>query len=171
MTTGEPRVGRALRHDLRFGILTWVGIINQLTTTQANRLLANTELPFTQFIMLNHFSHQPDEGKTVSGIARAMQQPQPGTTKTVQKLLAKGFLNTAPNPADGRSQQLFLTDSGHAAHAAAIGRLAPGFASAFADWNDEDMMALFALLDRLKSYLDDNRLEDRSGAGESLSAS
>ena len=152
-------MGQALRHDLRFGILNWVGIINQLTTTQANRLLANTELPFTQFIMLNHFSHRPDAGKTVSAIARAMQQPQPGTTKTVQKLLAKSFLRTETNANDGRSKQLFFTDAGREAHARALEHLAPGFRAALADWSDEDMMACFALLDRLKTYLDDHRLQ------------
>lgn len=157
MARPESQMGRALRSDLRFGILNWVGIINQLTTTQANRLLAATELPFTQFIMLNHFSHRPDEGKTVSRIAQAMQQPQPGITKTVQKLLRKEFLRTAANPDDGRSKQLFLTDAGSAAHAQAIEYLGPGFRATFAEWSDEDMMTLFALLDRLKTYLDDNR--------------
>jgi len=159
MKRPESRIGQALRHDLRFGILNWVGIINQLTTTQANRLLAYTELPFTQFIMLNHFSHRPDEGKTVSGVAQALQQPQPGTTKTVQKLLAKGSLRSEISNNDARSKQLFLTETGIEAHARALEYLSPGFRAAFADWSDEDMMACFKLLDRIKTYFDDNRLE------------
>ena len=61
-----------------------------------------------QFVMLNHFSHRPDEAKTVTSVARALQQPQPGVTKTVQKLVAKGWLRGRSSEGDGRSKLLML---------------------------------------------------------------
>ena len=77
---------------LAFRIVNWIGIIDQLTTTEGNRLLKPLGLPLPQLVMLNHFSHRPDEARTVTSIARALQQPQPGVTKNVQNLVAKGWL-------------------------------------------------------------------------------
>ncbi len=143
--------------DRGFRVLNWIGIINQLATTRANRVMAAHDLPMTQFVMLNHFSHRPDEGKTVGRIAAAFQQPQPGVTKTVQKLVERGYLEPRPNPADGRSRLLYLTPEGAAAHRAAIAALGPDLDRVFAGWSDKDLRRLFDYLDRLKLYLDRNR--------------
>ena len=77
---------------LAFRIVNWIGMINQLATTEGNRVLKAIGLALPLFVMLNHFSHRPDEARTVTSIARALQQPQPGVPKTVQKLVALGFL-------------------------------------------------------------------------------
>ena len=69
-------------------IFNWIGIIDQLATARAEHTLADLKLPFPQFVMLNHFSHRPHEAKTVTAVASALQQPQPGVTKTIQKLIA-----------------------------------------------------------------------------------
>jgi len=155
MTESRPAAG--LRPDLRFRIINWIGIIDQLAATQANRVLRAHDLQLPQFVMLNHFSHRPDEEKTVTGIARAMQQPQPGVTKTVQKLVARGWLQERPAAGDGRSKVLKLTPRGRARHATAVAALLPFLEPAFADWSDEDLARLFAMLDRLKVYLDTHR--------------
>jgi DNA-binding MarR family transcriptional regulator len=143
--------------DLRFRILNWVGIIDQLASNRANRTLRDLDLPLPQFVMLNHFSHRPDDGKTVGGIARAMQQLPPAVTKTTQKLLAKGYLREAPSPEDARSKQLFLTARGRVAHGKAIAALVPEVVPAFADWKPADLEQFWQYLDRLKLWLDQNR--------------
>lgn len=143
--------------DIRFRIVTWIGIINQLVSTKANRLLKDHGLPFPQFVLLNHFSHRPEEGKTVTGIARAMQQPQPGITKTIAKLTQRGFLEARPSTSDGRSKVVFMTAAGKAAHKGAVAILMPEMGDIFADWAEDDLMQLFAGLDAVKVYLDDNR--------------
>lgn len=143
--------------DVEFRIINWIGIIEQLSSTKARQALEGTNVPMPQFIMLNHFSHKPDEGKTVSRIAWAMQQPQPGITKTIAKMLAKGFLREEPHPEDGRSKILFLTEVGREAHAMAGGRLSAATNTVFDHWNEEDKEAFFAYLDRLKVFLDENR--------------
>lgn len=143
--------------DLRFRILNWVGIIDQLASTKANRTLRERDLALPQFIMLNHFSHRPDEAKTVGGIARAMQQLPPAVTKTTQKLLAKGYLREAPSAEDARSKQLFLTARGKAAHGKAIAALLPEVVPAFVDWKPADLEQFWQYLDKLKLWLDQNR--------------
>ncbi|MBX3498521.1 MAG: winged helix-turn-helix transcriptional regulator [Alphaproteobacteria bacterium] len=145
---------------LPFRIVTWIGIIDQLAGSAANRLLAPLDLPLPQFILLNHLSYRPGTesgGHTIMELARALQQPQPGITKTVQKLVDKGFLAERGNPRDGRSKLLRMTARGAAAHQAAIEALMPELARAFAGWSAEEMRRLFADLDRLKLWLDADR--------------
>jgi DNA-binding MarR family transcriptional regulator len=145
---------------LPFRIINWIGIIDQLAGSAANRLLGPLDLPLPQFIVLNHFSYRPgteDGGHTIMALARALQQPQPGITKTVQKLVDKGLLAERANPRDGRSKLLQMTSRGRAAHQAAIAALMPELGRAFDGWSAKEMQRLFADLDRLKAWLDADR--------------
>jgi DNA-binding MarR family transcriptional regulator len=142
---------------LAFRIVNWIAIIDQLASTEANRVLRPLGLQLPQFVLLNHFSHRPDEAKTVTSVARALQQPQPGVTKTVQKLVAKGWLRERSSEGDGRSKLLVLTPAGIAKHRAAVAALSPGLERAFAGWSQDDRRALFALLDRVKVWFDQDR--------------
>ncbi len=139
---------------LGWQIFNWIGIINQLSTTRASRSLAELNLSMTQFIMLNHFSHRPQEAKTVTGVASALQQPQPGVTKIVQKLVSRKFLRADPAPGDGRSKLLMITPKGLEMHARAIAAFVPRFSDVFSGWEDPEMEDLARQLDRLKVWLD-----------------
>lgn len=142
---------------LPFRIVNWIGIIDQLASTEANRTLKPLGLQLPQFVLLNHFSHRPDEAKTVTAIARALQQPQPGVTKNVQGLVAKGWLKESANGEDGRSKLLTLTASGLAKHHAAVAALTGPLDRIFSDWSERDRRALFTMLDRLKIEMDERR--------------
>jgi DNA-binding MarR family transcriptional regulator len=139
---------------LGWRIFNWIGIIDQLATTRASRSLAELKLPFPQFVMLNHFSHRPQEAKTVTSIAAALQQPQPGVTKTIQKLIARKLLKADPAPGDARSKLLTITPRGLDLHARAVATFVPQFAEVYSGWDDAEMAELFAKLDRLKVWLD-----------------
>ena len=142
---------------LSFRIVNWIGIINQLAAADATRTLKPLGLSFSHFILLNHFSHRPDEPRTITGVARALQLPQPGVTKNIQKLVAKRWLRERSNSEDGRSRLIALTPAGQAKHRAAIAALMPGLARTFADWPEHDLHAMFVMLDRLKIRLDSDR--------------
>jgi DNA-binding MarR family transcriptional regulator len=142
---------------LSFRIVNWIGIIDQLASTEAGRVLRPLDVPLPQFILLNHFSHRPDEPRTVTTIARALQQPQPGVTKTVQKMVSRGWLKEQASGEDGRSKVLWLTAAGKAKHRAALAALMPGLDAAFAGWPETDRRRLFELLDRLKVWFDASR--------------
>ena len=135
-------------------ILTWIGIINQLAQARSTRALAALKLPYPQFLLLNHFSHRPEEAKTVTGVATAMQQPQPGITKTVQKLIARKYLRATAVPNDGRSKLLYLTPKGLETYGRAIAALVPVFRDLYEPWSEAEMNDLIAKLDRLKVGLD-----------------
>lgn len=145
------------KYLLDFRIVNWIGIINQLSATKTRQYLEGTDVPPPQFVLLNHFSHNPTEGKTVSKIAWAMQQPQPGITKTLAKMVTKGFLEEQPNPEDGRSKILFVTPKGTAAHGEAKRRLISGLDGVFDDWQEQDKLQFFEYLDKLKIHFDDHR--------------
>jgi DNA-binding MarR family transcriptional regulator len=93
----------------------------------------------------------------VTSVARALQQPQPGVTKTVQKLVHQGWLGERPNGEDGRSKLLVLTAAGRAKHQKAVAALLPRVAPAFAGWTAAEQRQLFELLDRLRLWFDANR--------------
>jgi DNA-binding MarR family transcriptional regulator len=152
MPSETPRPG-----DKRYQIVTYVGIADQLLTTAANRALAHDDLPLAQFVMLQHFSHEPERGHGVSQVADAFQVPQPGVTKMLQRLVRKGFLEVRPGPEDGRLKLHFLTPAGLAAHRAGVARLMPEVARIFTDWPPEDIDRLHGLLFRLKTWLDRDR--------------
>ncbi len=149
-------MARLTESDIRLGakILTWIGIIDQLSTTRVTRALAPLKLPYPQFVLLVHFSHRSEEAQTVTGVASAMQQPQPGITKTIQKMLTKKLLRAVPAPGDARSKLLYLTAKGSETHAKAIAALVPVFRDLFEPWSSEEMNELIEKLDRLKVWLD-----------------
>lgn len=140
---------------LGYDILTYVGIIEHLTRTRAEKALRGTGVTFPQFAFLNHFRRRPaEEPKTVTSIARAFQQPQPGVTKTLQKMLAQGLIKAVDAPDDGRSRLLALTPKGIKAHDKALAVLSDQFRAAFTDWTEPEMTALFQHLSKLKAWMD-----------------
>lgn len=138
-------------------MISWLGITNQLMTTRGNQMLADTNLPMPQFIMLNHFSWRPDEPRTISGMASAFQANQPTVTKTAQQLVAKGFLDVRPSEQDGRVKLHYLTSAGRKAHMAAFRRMAPEMRAMLADWSPDEVDTMHRLLFRLKEWLDSHR--------------
>ncbi len=143
--------------SLGYRILNWIGIIEQLSRTKANRETNEIGLPWNQFVLLNHFSHRPEEGKTVTSVARAMQQQQPGVTKTMKAMVEKGFLRLEEDKDDRRVKHHFLTTEGIRIHRDAIARILPMVGDLFAGWTPEEMAHLFKALDRIKVNLDENR--------------
>ena len=140
-----------------FRILTWIGIIEQLTRSAADRNLKAVDLSYPEFTLLTHFSHGHPPEKTVTGIAAAMQQLQPAVTKTVQKLLAKGLLKASPSALDGRSKVLTMTAKGTQALGRALMQLAPALCGVLDGWSDAELREFFRLLDRLKTHMDASR--------------
>ncbi|MEQ9641950.1 MAG: MarR family winged helix-turn-helix transcriptional regulator [Alphaproteobacteria bacterium] len=143
--------------DPRWRATNWIMICAQLIGTRGRHLLAATDLPPPQFIMLNHFSHHPEREQRVADIAAAFEVNQPAVTKTLQKLVTKGFLEVRAGEQDRRARFHKITSAGLAAHAKARDVFGPDLATVFADWSDDELAQFIRLLDKLKVYLDDNR--------------
>jgi DNA-binding MarR family transcriptional regulator len=138
-------------------VMTLIGIIDQLYTTRASGILKSSGLPYPRFSLLHHFSYNPTRGWTIGELARVMEMNQPAITKLVQRLEAQKYLRAESDAQDGRIKRLFVTDAGRRAHADAIQALGPETQRAFESWPTVEIEDLRLPLERLKSWLDDNR--------------
>jgi DNA-binding MarR family transcriptional regulator len=138
-------------------ILIWIGVANQLTTTRFNQLMTESNLPLPQFAMLNHFSRNPQQTHTITQLASAFQANQPATSKTVQHLIDKGYLDFQVSQEDKRVKFHTITEAGLAALQKAITQIRPDTQLIFADWSFEEIDMLHQSLFRLKNWLDDHR--------------
>ncbi|WP_333714198.1 MarR family winged helix-turn-helix transcriptional regulator [Yoonia sp.] len=138
-----------------FAVFNEIGIINQLGSTlfQA-RLPDGLQVP--HFAVLNHLVRLGD-GRTPLSIASAFQVPKTTMTHTLAGLEKRGLITMEPNPTDGRSKVVRLTETGRAARAAAIATMAAPIARIRADLGDEVIFALLPQLQTLRQFLDQNR--------------
>ena len=123
--------------------------------TRVNRTLRGHNLPYAQFVILNHLASLPGESWTVTGLASALETGQPGVSKILRRLASKGFIHIGPDPEDARVKRHRLTRAGKLAHREAFRRIAPHADDIFSGWQGADIDALHDLLYRLKSSLRD----------------
>ena len=138
-------------------ILTWCGVIAQLSRTRAKKITADAELPYPLFILLRHFCHDPRRKWTISQLTAAFETGQSGMTKQVQKLIDRGYLATETDSHDARIKWIQVTQAGSDLRDKLLNTLAPDQAWLFSDWTDSDIKAFHQHLYRLKTYLDENR--------------
>lgn len=134
-------------------ILIWLGTAARRLNNRVNRALEGGELPYAQFVVLNHLASLPGQSWTVSALAAALETGQPAVTKILQRLIAKGFVQAKRDPDDHRRRHHQLTPAGESAYRVAAERLAPESGAVFSTWSDHDIETLHALLHRLKDTL------------------
>ena len=148
--TAEAEAEAQLRRA--FGVLTEVGIVAQLATT-----LLEAHLPkgmvAAQFAVLNHLAART-AGQTPLRIARAFQVPKTSLTHSLAMLQSRGLIETAPNPEDGRSKLVRLTEAGAAFRAQVIAALAPDMARSLSGLEAGTLEALLPRLIHLREVLD-----------------
>ena len=140
---------------LVFQLLNEVGIIGQLSGTQATRLLA-PGLNLSQFTVLNHFARLGGERSLVQ-LAGAMQVTKAAMTNTVARLQAKGLLLVRADPADGRGKLVSLTDAGLAARQAAVRQLGQGLAPLATVAGAGELQQAVVVLRLMRQWFDQNR--------------
>ncbi len=136
-------------------ILLWLGAAERRLATRVNRTLKGGDLPYAQFVILTHLASLPGTAWTVSALASALETGQPGVSKILSRLAAKGYVHMDPDPGDGRLRRLRLTQAGELAYRDASQRIAPQADDIFGGWENADIDALHRLLYRLKSSLRD----------------
>jgi len=132
-----------------------LGIMEQLVTTRLERALPDG-LSKAQFGVLNHMVRL-DRLESPAELASAFQVARPSMTNTVQKLAAKGFVEVAAHPTDGRSKIVKITDAGVAARERALVALAPLFEQVGQALGAEIFETAAPLLQKVRVYLDEHR--------------
>jgi DNA-binding MarR family transcriptional regulator len=94
-----------------------VWLVSRATTAWLDRVLAPSGLDSDEFAMYSVLRSR--DGMTPSELAHWMAAPATTVSSYVKRFEAKGHVDRSPNPEDGRSTLLHLTDAGRRAHAAA----------------------------------------------------
>jgi DNA-binding MarR family transcriptional regulator len=140
---------------LWFRVLNEVGIIDQLATA-----LFETRLPapflVSHFSVLNYLVRVAD-GRTPLELARAFQVPKTTMTHTLAGLERRRLVEMHPNPEDGRSKRVWLTEAGRQFREDAIASLAPDVARLGTRIDRGRLAALLPALEALRRVLDEDR--------------
>lgn len=140
---------------LYFRLFNEIGIVEQLGRARFEaRLPQGVTVP--HFSVLNHLIRVQD-GRTPLELARAFQVPKTTVSHWLAGLEAWGFVSLRPNPGDGRSKQVWLTEAGKAFRSKAIADIAPDLAQLEEIVDPEEVADLVARLERLRIWLDANR--------------
>mgnify|MGYP001799589086 FL=1 len=135
-----------------FEVFNEIGIIEQLS-----RAVLEARLPdgliAPHFTVLNHLCRVAD-GRTPIDMARAFQVPKTSMTHTLKGLEAHGLVEVRPNPEDGRSKRVWLTDAGRDLRSQTIVALGEEFARMAADFDTERLLAIRPVLTDLRIMMD-----------------
>lgn len=135
-----------------FRLFNEVGIVNQLA-----RALFEARLPpgvtVDHYTILNHLVRVRD-GRTPLDLARAFQTPKTTITHRLAGLEARGWVTLAPNPKDGRSKRVWLTEAGRAFRDQAILPLGADIAAFGAGFEPAQIAALAEQLATIRTALD-----------------
>jgi DNA-binding MarR family transcriptional regulator len=152
---GSEKSDQAALGELWFQTFNEIGIINQLSTTEFNKVMPHG-LTNAQFSVLNHCVRLGDN-KTPAKLADAFQVTRGTLTTTLKRLEAKAFITLVPDVMDGRSKRVFLTDKGRQANENAIAATDPLLAELIGNLPRSLLDALLPPLQELRVYLDDRR--------------
>lgn len=115
MSDGVPTSTSATRNDADPGnILFDVWLVSRATTALVDWVVKSSGLDADEFGIYSVLSS--GEGLTPTELARWMSAPATTVSSYVKRFEARGHVRRAPNPADGRSYLLQLTDEGRRAH-------------------------------------------------------
>ena len=140
---------------LIFGFFNEIGIVSQLGSALFTRLIPGG-LHLSHFIVLNHLVRLGD-GRTPVQIANALQVTKATMTHTVTVLTRHGFVEVVPNPDDGRSKLVRLTEAGRTFRDDAIARLAPALGFVADSLSVEEIGAVLPVLEKVRKLLDAER--------------
>lgn len=142
------------RHTL-FSFFNEVGIIAQLSRAAMEaRLPKGLTLP--HFSVINHLIRVKD-GQTPLALAKAFQVPKTTMTHTLSGLIDHGFVDIRPNPKDGRSKTIWLTEDGKTFREEAIQSIAPDMAALKAAVPEEKIAEILPLLAEIRAFMDTAR--------------
>jgi DNA-binding MarR family transcriptional regulator len=138
-----------------FAFFNEVAIIGQLSGSLFERRLPHGFL-VSHFGVLNHLVRMGD-GKTPLELARVMQVPKTTMTHTLAGLEKAALVTLQPNPRDGRSKCVTLTDAGRAFRDQAIARLAPDLQAIAQSIPPARVAEVMPVLAEIRGWLDAER--------------
>src|SRR6056297_27902 len=138
-----------------FRLFNEIGILEQLS-----RAFLEARLPdgliAPHFAVVNSLIRVKD-GRTPLELARAFQVPKTTMTHTLAGLEKHKLVEMRPNPEDGRSKRVWLTETGRAFRDKAIADMGPLFDDLAEGVEPADIEAILPVLEELRVFMDDYR--------------
>ena len=138
-----------------FAFLNEVGIIGQLSRTLFEARLPDGFL-VSHFSVLNHLVRLGD-GATPMALASAFQVPKTTMTHTLTGLEKAALIEMRPNPEDGRSKCVWLTEAGRKFREDAITSLGPDIEKMLNSLDLARISSALPVLEEVREYLDRTR--------------
>ena len=138
-----------------FAFFNEIGIIEQLS-----RAVLEARLPdgliAPHFTVLNHLRRLGD-GRAPIDMARAFQVPKTSLTHTLKGLEERGLIELRPNPADGRSKLVYLTEAGSTLRNNTIASMGPEFQRMAEGFDLDRLTEVLPVLRDLRVFMDEDR--------------
>jgi DNA-binding MarR family transcriptional regulator len=142
------------RHVL-FRFFNEIGIIAQLSRSAMEaRLPKGLTLP--HFSVVNHLVRVRD-GQTPLKLAKAFQVPKTTMTNTLSGLLDRNLVEMRPNPEDGRSKTVWLTEKGRSFREEAIRSMDPDLTAIGTNFSTDQIADLLPVLAEIRAFMDAQR--------------
>ncbi|MDJ0613832.1 MAG: MarR family transcriptional regulator [Rhizobiaceae bacterium] len=151
----EKMTNLSPEQQVYFRFFNEVGIINQLSSTRAERNLPHG-LTMSQYSVLNHFVRGLPP-KSPLELANAFQVTKGAMTNTLKQLHKKGFVEIRPHEVDGRSKIVSISEAGRSAHQDALQVLGAAFADFIKSFEPQELADLIPMLEKVRIWLDENR--------------
>jgi DNA-binding MarR family transcriptional regulator len=100
-----------------------IWLLSRATTALLDERLASSELDSDEFAVYSVL--RSTEGMTPTELAHWMAAPPTTVSSYVKRFESRGHIERVPNPDDGRSYRLRLTDAGRRAHGVASEHFLP----------------------------------------------
>ena len=140
------------RQNLYFSFYTEIGVLAQLSRAAfETRLMDGVTMP--HFCVLNHLIGTGD-GITPLALARAFHVPKTSMTNTLSGLESRRLVAMRPNPKDGRSKCIWLTDKGRRFHSSSLTTLKPVLNRMADSYPADEIVSLVNELMRLRRFLE-----------------
>jgi DNA-binding MarR family transcriptional regulator len=146
---------------LYFEFFNEIAIIEQLSRNVLEDRLPDG-LIAPHFSVLNHLVRLGD-GRAPIDIARAFQVPKTSMTHTLKVLERHRLITLRPNPGDGRSKLVYITEAGRTLRNETIRAMTPEFRAMAEAFDAEQLRAALPFLKAMRAYLDaarDGRAQD-----------
>lgn len=137
---------------LYFAFFNEIGIISQLSRTLLEAGLPEGMIA-PHFSVLNHLIRVED-GQTPQALSRAFQVPKTSMTHTLAILVKRNLIEMRPNPKDGRSKRVWLTEEGRSFRDQAIANLNPDIDKISQKITPETLSGLLPALADIRQELD-----------------
>ncbi len=152
-----PDGGVSENQRLAFDFYMEVGIIHQLSRTRLERRLPEGII-LAHFSVLSHMVRTTD-GKSPSTLARILQVPRANMTNTLGGLEKGGYIAVEPNPRDGRSKLVYLTEAGRQLIQGAVEKFVPELDQLGERFDISKLASVMPVLSELREVMDRYRDE------------